>query len=73
MLYRLLSGHPLHLTVFLSVEVEDVVEACWRAHEWGTRQQYLPKGEDLSLHSQNDLDAIAWALNTRPRKTRDLY
>ena len=37
----------------------------------GLLRQYFPKGTDLSVHSAEEIAAVAAALNTRPRKTLD--
>jgi IS30 family transposase len=35
----------------------------------GLLRQYFPRGTDLARHTRHDLEAVALALNSRPRKT----
>lgn len=72
------QGSEMAQHVKLSVDTGVAVYFCDPQSPWqrgtnentnGLLRQYFPKGTDLSRHDRYDLDAVALALNTRPRKT----
>ncbi|NIF15330.1 IS30 family transposase, partial [Burkholderia sp. Ax-1735] len=62
----------------LTVHTHVTVYGCNPGSHWhsgynenqnGLLRQYFPKGNDLTTHTPDDLDAVAAELNSRPRKT----
>lgn len=71
-------GHEMarHAQIKLATGLE--IYFCDPAKPWqrgsnentnGLLRQYFPKGSDLSIYTQGDLDTVAAEMNSRPRKT----
>lgn len=72
------QGSEMNQHAQLSIETGLKVFFCDPRSPWqrginenanGLLRQYFPKGTDLGAYRANELNAVALALNTRPRKT----
>ena len=71
------QGSEMHRHQQISVDADIDVYFCDPRSPWqrptnentnGLLRQYFPKGTDLSVFSQEDLDYVEWEMNDRPRK-----
>ncbi len=72
------QGTEMALHHHVTSQLDLPVFFCDKASPWqrgvnentnGLLRQYFPKGTDLSVHTADELTAVAAQLNTRPRKT----
>lgn len=71
------QGKEMHKHATIAIDADIDIYFCDPHSPWqrpsnentnGLLRQYFPKGSDLSIHSQADLDYVQWEMNDRPRK-----
>lgn len=74
------QGSEMHRHEQIAIDADIKVYFCDPHSPWqrptnentnGLLRQYFPKGTDLSVYSQEDLNYVEWEMNDRPRKRLD--